>query len=805
MNDDTSVISGKGWHERALALVNQRDTIALSPEKSDLVFLLRVQSKGSGDGFACALLNVMVDNDDSGQADAKDDHNIDGRDYVSIHKGDPETTVAEPRRRIRHVAVDAFGRILELSEQEYAAFEKEMKGVKELPTPPEFMGQWRVKRPITCLPFYEVSIFSERLMGEGGQVQGEGTTTRATVYGWSERTDELEQEMVGRTRLPASLQRLIGLGMEGRDGYDRTLSRDEEVFSFTQVVIADMEKAEIHDTQTRTIHAPSALVGVGLQVSKNNHTVETMAANVASSATDGTSTTIENALIRIHTSSENEPKDDQPVQLSENKEYETINEGKKPDQEAKSGIPGVDESTLLLLTGKKLALAHIGFLLAVFCAALDQTIVATALPKLASQFNALDRLTWVVSAYFLTQAGLMLTFGQILTVARSKWVYFTCIVVFEIGSLICGVAPSMNVLILGRAVQGQCRVVWHADQVRGIYSTETLPVAEAGNGADNRLVSCVLLASILTILSQITRLEQRPLLFGSLSGAIALASVIGPLLGGVLTDRSTWRWCFYINLPFGAISLAAVLFFQPSSPPPPNPLYPPDTTPKEKWLSLDWVGALLSLGTIACLLLPLQWGGVSRPWNDKVVIALFAAFAILLVLFLGWEKHKGARAMMPLSLIFQRRRTTLLGAALMMFLVMIPFLCAIYYLPLFYQSKGRTAAQSGVDIIPYILAFVVFGFVTGGIVNATGHYLTLLIVGPLISAVGAGLLFTITEHTSTAKLVGYQILFGSGVGMVFQLPIMAVQAEYAYEPELIPQASSLLTFLQLVGGVVGIA
>ncbi|KAG8810080.1 hypothetical protein FRC17_003107 [Serendipita sp. 399] len=457
-----------------------------------------------------------------------------------------------------------------------------------------------------------------------------------------------------------------------------------------------MEKSEIRDTQTRTTHAPSARVGVGLQVSNNNHTVDTTTANVTSSATDGASTTVETPLTRIHTSSENEQKDDQRVQLSKKNEDETINEGKTHDQEAKSEIPGVDESTLLLLTGKKLALAHIGFLLAVFCAALDQTIVATALPKLASQFNALDRLTWVVSAYF-------------------------------------------------------------------------------------------------------------SLLFGSLSGAIALASVIGPLLGGVLTDHSTWRWCFYINLPFGAISLAAVLFFQPSSPPPPNPLYPQDTTPKEKWLSLDWVGALLSLGTIACLLLPLQWGGVSRPWNDKVVIALFAAFAVLLILFLSWEKHKGPRAMMPLSLIFKRRRTTLLGAALMMFLVMIPFLCAIYYLPLFYQSKGRTAAQSGVDIIPYILAFVVFGFVTGGIVNATGHYLTLLIVGPLISAVGAGLLFTITEHTSTAKLVGYQILFGSGVGMVFQLPIMAVQAEYAYEPELIPQASSLLTFLQLVGGVVGIA
>lgn len=197
----------------------------------------------------------------------------------------------------------------------------------------------------------------------------------------------------------------------------------------------------------------------------------------------------------------------------------------------------IDESKLL--TGRKLALAHIGFLLyvlildniiylylrsdcsAIFCVALDQTIVATALPKLASQFDALDELTWVVSAYFLTQVGLMLTFGQILTIATSKWVYLTCIIIFEVGSLICGVAPSMNVLIFGRAFQG---------------------VGASG-----------IFLSILTILAQITRLEQRPLLFGSFGGVFALASVIGPLLGGAFTDHLSWRWCFYINLPFGVI------------------------------------------------------------------------------------------------------------------------------------------------------------------------------------------------------------------------------------------------------------
>ncbi|CAG7852110.1 Putative HC-toxin efflux carrier TOXA [Serendipita indica DSM 11827] len=421
------------------------------------------------------------------------------------------------------------------------------------------------------------------------------------------------------------------------------------------------------------------------------------------------------------------------------------------------------------LTGRKLALAHTGFLLAVFCFALDQTIVATALPKLASQFNALDQLTWVVSAYFLTQAGLMLTFGQILVVAPSKWVYLTCIFLFEIGSLICGVAPSMNVLIFGRAFQGV--------------------------GASGMFIS------ILTILAQITKLETRPILFGSFGGVFALASVVGPLLGGAFTDKVSWRWCFYINLPFGAISVAAVIFFQPSNPPPSNPLYDGKTT-LQKWLSLDWVGAVISVAMITALLLPLQWGGVTKAWNDRSVIALFVVFGVLLIAFIAWQFYMGERAMMPLQL-FKRR--TQVGAGIAMFFMMISFLAATYYLPFFYQAKGRTASQSGIDIIPFMLSAVIASFGSGAFVNVTGHYLSPLIAGPLFAAVGAGLLFTIDEHTRNPVLIGYQILFGFGLGLSFQLPVMAIQAEYADTPNLIPQASSLLTFLQLLGGVVGIA
>jgi MFS family permease len=177
-------------------------------------------------------------------------------------------------------------------------------------------------------------------------------------------------------------------------------------------------------------------------------------------------------------------------------------------------------------------------------------------------------------------------------------------------------------------------------------------------------------------------------------------------------------------------------------------------------------------------------------------------FGVLLILFLGWEWHKKEHAMMPLFLF---RRRTQVGAGLATFMMMIAFLSASYYLPFFYQAKGRSAQDSGIDIIPFMLSAVLASFASGAIVNGTGHYWSWLLGGPLVAAVGAGLLYTIDEFTPNPKLIGYQIVFGFGLGLAFQLPVMSIQAEYAKKPALMPQASSLLTFFQLLGGVIGIA
>lgn len=216
----------------------------------------------------------------------------------------------------------------------------------------------------------------------------------------------------------------------------------------------------------------------------------------------------------------------------------------------------------------------------------------------------------------------MLTYGQFLAIAPTKWVYLAAVILFEIGSLFCAVAPNMEFLIFGRAFAG---------------------VGAAG-----------IFVSVLSIIAQVTRLEQRPALFGTFGAVFALSSVVGPLLGGAFTDHVSWRWCFYINLPFGAITVITIVLLTPNRPPMGGAEYEGKTA-LQKWLGLDWIGSVLALGMVTALLLPLQWGGNQRPWNDKVVIALFCVFGVLCPAFVYWEWRLGSRAIMRTAMF--RRRT----------------------------------------------------------------------------------------------------------------------------------------------------
>ncbi|KDE06930.1 hypothetical protein MVLG_02817 [Microbotryum lychnidis-dioicae p1A1 Lamole] len=441
------------------------------------------------------------------------------------------------------------------------------------------------------------------------------------------------------------------------------------------------------------------------------------------------------------------------------------------------------------LTGKKLAIVFIGMLMSVWLIALDQTILAPALPVIASKFNALDQIAWIASAYFLTQTAFLLLWGQILTLFDRKWSFLVGISLFEIGSLVCAVAPTVNVLIFGRAF--------------------------AGVGASSIFVSC------LSIIAEVTRLEDRPKLFGLFGAVFAISSVIGPLLGGAFTDHVTWRLCFWINLPFGAVTVAAILFILgPQPAPPPSPKVIEFTTNKiRRWTfgkatfapesfvfrlaAIDWLGTWLMLATITCLLLPLQWGGNKYSWSDPVIIGCLCAFAALVIIFVFVEwKVAGPTSILPLR--FFRNRSQV-GACLEAFCLMFCLLLATYYLPIFFQAtKGVSATKSGIDILPYMLGVVVGSAVSGVIVSKEGHYKPWLFFGPWLLCIGAGLLYTIKETTKNSTLIGYQIILALGTGACLQQTIIAVQADCA-NPDDVPQATALVTFAQLVGGTIGIA
>ncbi|KAF8315124.1 ABC transporter [Clavulina sp. PMI_390] len=435
--------------------------------------------------------------------------------------------------------------------------------------------------------------------------------------------------------------------------------------------------------------------------------------------------------------------------------------------EASAKKPAEEENRWL--SGRKFLIVHSAMLLSVLLIAVDQSIVATALPRIVSQFNSLDQVAWVASAYFLTQAGFILFFGAVLSIAPTKWVFLTAVTLFELGSFVCGVAPNMNTLIFGRAF--------------------------AGVGAAGIFGAC------LAIIAEICPIEKRPALMGTFGGVFALASVMGPLLGGVFTDKVSWRWCFYINLPIGAISVAVIAFFLKGGY---SALNAPteNETMLQRWLKLDWVGTVLSLGVIISLLLPLQWGGNTKPWNDTSVIALFVVFGVMILIFVAWQYYMKEKALLPLGLLKNR---TQIGASVALFWMMLMFLSGIYYLPLYYQANGHSATRSGIDVLPFMLLGVTGTMMSGIIITYTGNYLPWLIGGPLFSAIGAGLLYTIDAHTSKAKLIGYQIIFGFGTGSAFQTTYLAIQAEYHHNEAMIPKTTSIVTFSQLVGGVIGIA
>jgi EmrB/QacA subfamily drug resistance transporter len=397
-------------------------------------------------------------------------------------------------------------------------------------------------------------------------------------------------------------------------------------------------------------------------------------------------------------------------------------------------------------------------MLALLLAALDQTIVATALPTIVGDLGGLDHLSWVVTAYLLTSTATTPLFGKISDLFGSKTVFQSAIVVFLVGSALCGLSRSMTELIACRAIQG------------------------IGSGG--------LMSLTFSIVAEVVPTRERGRYQGYFGGVFGLSSVAGPLLGGFFTDHVSWRWVFYVNLPVGVLALAVVasgLRLRRRA----------DTGDRPR---VDVLGASLLTCGVTGLLLVTVWGGTTYPWMSAPIIGTALGSLALLTAFLVWESRT-PEPILPLRLF--RDRTFRVCSALSL-ISGIALFGAVVYLPEYQQVvKGDSATASGLLLLPITFGIIIGSVVSGRLVTSHGRYRIFPLLGSLVLALGFALLSRAGLTTSQLTLSWWMLVVGLGIGLFLQVLVLAAQSAVA--PRDLGTATGAITFFRTLGGSFGTA
>ena len=394
-------------------------------------------------------------------------------------------------------------------------------------------------------------------------------------------------------------------------------------------------------------------------------------------------------------------------------------------------------------------------LLVLLLASLDQTIVATALPTIVGELGGIEHLSWVVTAYLLASTIVTPLYGKLGDLYGRKLVLQTAIVIFLVGSALCGIAQNMPELIGFRALQG------------------------LGGGG--------LMVTTVATIGDLFPPRDRGRYQGMLGGVFGVSTVIGPLIGGFFVDHLSWRWIFYINLPIGGVALAviAVAFHARSD---------------RLRHSIDYLGAALLAGGLSAIVLSTSLGGTTYDWGSTQIIALAVLGVVLLVLFVFAER-RAAEPILPMALFRNRTFSVTSGIG---FIIGVALFGSVTYLPLYLQIvKGHSATESGLLLTPMMAGVLITSIASGNVISRTGRYRPFPILGTAVAAIAIFLLSRLAVSTPIWLAALYMLVLGLGLGLVMQVLVLAAQNAVPYE--LLGVATSGSTLFRQIGGSIGVS
>jgi EmrB/QacA subfamily drug resistance transporter len=407
------------------------------------------------------------------------------------------------------------------------------------------------------------------------------------------------------------------------------------------------------------------------------------------------------------------------------------------------------------LTHRQVLVVFSGLMLGLLLAALDQTIVATALPTIVGDLGGLNHLSWVVTAYLLAATVSTPLYGKLGDLYGRKRLFQAAIVIFLVGSALSGASTTMGQLVAFRAIQG------------------------LGGGG--------LIVLTMAIIADVVSPRERGRYQGYIGAVFGAASVTGPLLGGFFTDHLSWRWVFYVNLPLGILALVVTMVVLPAP-------------ARRLGAKIDYLGAGLLMAAITCIVLVTTWGGTELEWGSATIVGMSAAAVVLLVAFVAVQRRVD-EPVLPLRLF---RNQVFSVASFVSLLVGVALFGTISYLPLFLQvGGGASATNSGLLLLPLMLGVFGASILAGQLVTRTGRYKRFPVAGMAVAAFGMWLLSTMEADTSRLVSGAYMLVVGIGVGLVMQILVLATQN--SVEVADLGVATSSVSFFRSVGGSVGVA